>query len=722
MPITSTRGSGSVRFANHLVPRLPATVSYRVADTPGDTGTTYSTTSVTTSSGRYQLVTQSNLYDTPGRYTWIVPAGVTSISVMAVGGGGGGGTWGGTNIGGAGGGSGGGYAYMYDYAVTPGASYTIQVGCGGNTPERHSTQYWDNEDNGITNDRAGNADSGAAYSVVGAGGIASWFGNRTICRGGGGMNGQPSNNYTTIYVSDMAWGGYYTLGAGLSGTGRHGGIGLETFHGPGDPPHFCGGGGAGTRSSASYSNPGAGNQNGNAGYSAASTGGGGGGAGGYAANTPALRRSAGGGGGIGLYGITATAPGSGAGGTAATSSVNAGGGGGGSGGEPGYAGENFTVSATVTASNGGKYGGGGGGGKIFGGRGSYGGHGAVRIIWGASRAYPSTDTADIFTSVTVPIAPPRTYQVSQQAIFNICGTYTWVCPSGVTTVSILCVGAGGGGATGAPGLGGGGGGGGYAYASSYTVTPGTSYTLVVGCAGSPNNSGGDSYFINTSTLRGGGGAAGGTGTAGASQTSGAAAGGGYTVGPGVTGGGATGGPGGNALWFQQLAGGGGGAGSGPTNGAGGGSGQFFGGPYDTLSVGSAGGGGGGGNAGQIVTSPPTGALYGAGGGGGIGAYGINSGASGTAGVRAASPYTNPGLGNAVGGGGGSGGQPGGNAVGTVSGTGGNYGGGGGGGHVYLAYSSITAASGGSGLVRIVWGGGREYPNTNTGDTYTSVTF
>ena len=129
MPVMSTRGTASVRFANHLVPRPPVTVSYRVADTPGDTGTTYSTRSVTTSSGSYRLITQAALYDNPGAYTWICPAGVTSVSIMGVGGGGKGGS--GTMS--VGGGGSGGYVYVTSYPTIPGRGYDVYVGGGGGT-------------------------------------------------------------------------------------------------------------------------------------------------------------------------------------------------------------------------------------------------------------------------------------------------------------------------------------------------------------------------------------------------------------------------------------------------------------------------------------------------------------------------------------------------------------------------------------------------------------
>jgi hypothetical protein len=283
---------------------------------------------------------------------------------------------------------------MYDYAVTPGDSYTIQVGAGGNTPERYSGQYWDNEDDGTSYDKSG--------SAAGPGGIASWFGNRTICRGGGGTNGKTGSWNGSYYIADLGWGGYWTLGAGLSGGGKAGGLSGDVVTGPSGPPEFGGGGGAGTSSTkGGFDFTGMGYYASQS-TSGGSTGGGGGGGGGYGSNlSPIRKRTAGGGGGIGIYGITATAPGSGAVGSDASNSVNSGGGGGGSGGTAGSGGEDVTSqSGTATPSNGGKYGGGGGAGRTFGGRGSYGGHGVVRIIWGAGRAYPSTNTGDTYTSVT----------------------------------------------------------------------------------------------------------------------------------------------------------------------------------------------------------------------------------------------------------------------------------------------------------------------------------
>ena len=223
------------------------------------------------------------------------------------------------------------------------------------------------------------------------------------------------------------------------------------------------------------------------------------------------------------------------------------------------------------------------------------------------------------------------------------GTYSWVAPTGVTKVSVVCVG-GGGGASSTDGSGGsGGGGGGLGWKNNITVTPGSSYTVVVGLGGAKAtvvngaaSAGGTSYFINTSTVAGFGGGGSTNGTSGAS-------GGGY-VGDGggnggasppcpdvnqATGGGGAGGYTGNggdggSIYSSGLAGSGGGAGGGSAGGSndmggpGGGVGILgqgssgAGGTYNG-SDGSQGSPGSGGGFGTYY--PSTGGLYGGGGGG-----------------------------------------------------------------------------------------------------------
>ncbi|MFA5853951.1 MAG: glycine-rich domain-containing protein [Patescibacteria group bacterium] len=145
---------------------------------------------------------------------------------------------------------------------------------------------------------------------------------------------------------------------------------------------------------------------------------------------------------------------------------------------------------------------------------------------------------------------------------------TWTAPTGVTAVNVEAWGAGGagGGNTQASAdSGGGGGGGAYAKKSNISVTPGNGYTVVVGAGGtgvasSAGNAGGDSYFIDSSTVmaKGGGGGGASTGDAGTAGTGGAS---GSSVGD-VTYSGGTGGAGRNST---TGIGGGGGGGAGTTS-------------------------------------------------------------------------------------------------------------------------------------------------------------
>ena len=64
------------------------------------------------------------------------------------------------------------------------------------------------------------------------------------------------------------------------------------------------------------------------------------------------------------------------------------------------------------------------------------------------------------------------------ATFTTAGTFSWVAPAGVTSVAAVVVGGGAGGKTDR-----GGGGGGLAWRNSISVTPGSSYTVVVGVGG-----------------------------------------------------------------------------------------------------------------------------------------------------------------------------------------------------------------------------------------------
>lgn len=251
-------------------------------------------------------------------------------------------------------------------------------------------------------------------------------------------------------------------------------------------------------------------------------------------------------------------------------------------------------------------------------------------------------------------------------VFDTPGSYTWVCPANVTSVNVVCIGAGGSGGA-AYYAGGGGGGGGLGWKNNIAVTPGQSYTVVVGAggiavtaaSGGQGTDGGDSYFISTSIVAGLGGKAG----VGTSDNSNVVR---------------NGGLGGSFVGDGGGIGGTGGASSGDTAGGGGG---------------AAGYSGNGGNGGWTA---------GAGGGAAGGANGGSNSSNGAAQSGGGVGVSGQGDSGTVAGSGGSGGTAGSANLtsGGSSNTGGLYGGGGAG----QSNDSKTTpgCNGGGGAVRIVW--------------------
>ncbi len=266
------------------------------------------------------------------------------------------------------------------------------------------------------------------------------------------------------------------------------------------------------------------------------------------------------------------------------------------------------------------------------------------------------------------------YTGSGQLSFTSAGSQTWVVPDGVTSICAVTIGGGGGARNGTTR--GGGQGGGLAYKNDIPVTPGETLTIEVGDGGQSKvnafgGNGGDSYVSRASTMLCH--AAGGQGgrsadTANSSLYGKPLVGDNLTVGKGGTGGGDSG-----------ESGGGGGAGGYTGNGGNGASTASTGGNAGYNGTGGGGGGGGSG-----------------GGGGGTGVSG--EGASGTGGALQTS------------GTGGSGGTAGSSWNPNYAASGGPFGGGAG------SHNQTSAIRhGGQGAVRIIWGEGRAYPSTNTGD-------
>lgn len=285
-----------------------------------------------------------------------------------------------------------------------------------------------------------------------------------------------------------------------------------------------------------------------------------------------------------------------------------------------------------------------------------------------------------------------------QQAYTTAGTYTWTCPANVYKVSAVAVGGGGGGYRPASGTGvngSGGGGGGLGWKNNISVIPGQTYTVTVGVQGPFNtttimsNKGGDSWFVSTSTVRGIGGGSGAPGSTGIDGLQGL---GGSYVGDG----GGAGGNAGTGNATQRNGGGGGGAGG--YSGTGGQGGFANSTAINVEGKAGAGGAGGGGGCPRLPANSGQ-TDRGGGGGGGVGllGQGASGAASGTFLTQA------PGKGGS----GGADSQ-------YVSGyDGGVYGGGGGGGGGTSGQTEATL--GGVGAVRIIWGTGRSFPATNTGN-------
>ena len=298
------------------------------------------------------ITTGTSVYNRNVTLSWTVPDGVTSISVVCIGGGGGGsgsGTF--TN---PSSGAGGGLSYRNNFTVTPGETlnYTVGGGGAGSTVRGSAATLW-----------RGSVFSSGSVLICGAyGGTGpSSEGSDGIPNATGGSGGARLTHNSSLPAQPNAVGGSNAV-AGSDGGGQGGNGGTAT-----STSRAAGGGGA-----AGYAgNGGAGGTSGNGSNAPSGGGGGGGGSG-----------TVGGGGGGGTLPTGQTSSGSG-GGTVSGEGERGGG---------GTVFYNFAQRASGY--------GGGGGGKV----GSYtnssqngtGERACVRIIWpGDTRQFPSTNTADV---------------------------------------------------------------------------------------------------------------------------------------------------------------------------------------------------------------------------------------------------------------------------------------------------------------------------------------
>lgn len=164
-----------------------------------------------------------DIFDLPGAGSWIVPCGVTSVTIAVYGGGGGGGGCNSTTIGGGGGGAGG-YAQA-TFAVTAGQVIPFNVGAGGAAGTASG-----NGGNGGQSNLSGFS---TLFAAGGTGGLAEDNG------GGGGAGGNASLWTTSQSGGNGSNGGDPQGGQGGYAGGPNGGGG-----GPGGGAGVSGGNGS----------------------------------------------------------------------------------------------------------------------------------------------------------------------------------------------------------------------------------------------------------------------------------------------------------------------------------------------------------------------------------------------------------------------------------------------------------------------------------------------
>jgi MBG domain (YGX type) len=347
-------------------------------------------------------------------------------------------------------------------------------------------------------------------------------------------------------------------------------------------------------------------------------------------------------GGAGGKGGGSAAPTGGAGANGACCATSGGGGGGGGGGYP--------------------HGGGGGGGGGLGGTSGGGGGGGNSfaddsVQFASIRTADAQDTGQVKISYTGPDGVPQRFRCTGKAV-------EYTVPDGVTSLSVVAGGAAGGFGPSSSGGGQSGAGRGSAKKAYLDVTPGATYSVVVGCQGTKGH---DADFLDVDgggggfgLISGGGGGkgsgdifpvggAGGGGGGGASGVATAfpltengvllvAGGGGGGGGSGRYGAGGTGGTGDHTGGGGSGLGAGGGGGLGAVGGSPVGANGGGGGGSCCLKLGGGGGGGGGG-----LQGGGGGGGGDTGGGGGGGGAGGNSGLSSSAHARSTDGYENLGT-------------------------------------------------------------------------------
>ncbi len=345
LTLTNNVGSITVFANNDLLTEGDETFRLRVFDDIGNIiANSNVITILDTSTGDNEYVAPLDgqiAFTVAGTTNWVVPNGVTSVSAVCVGGGGGGASSTLATNGRSGGGGGGGALHWRTFSVTPGETLTVVVGAAGTGGTA------------AANDNATNGGESAILRTA-----------EYLVRAAGGAKG-PYNSIGNLGTSAQSY--FSTIGGG----GGNGGLSSGGSNGN----VSGGGGGAG-----GYSGNGGNGQVYNVRASTPGLGGGGSGAQGVNGYTVTITWGAGG---VDIYGEGTSGtqvPGTTRTNTAFTNDPT----------DQAQAGSYAVDTFTMT------YGGGGSGAEDDSGAGgATGGQGAVRIIWGPGRSYPSTSTADV---------------------------------------------------------------------------------------------------------------------------------------------------------------------------------------------------------------------------------------------------------------------------------------------------------------------------------------
>ena len=193
-------------------------------------------------------------YTTAGTYSWVALTGITSVSVVAVGGGG----KGQTNpcSGYPASGSGGGLGYTNNITVVPGNSYSVVVGVGTSTTGAGTSYFCST---GVVRGGGGERSfsgcaAGGTYTGTGGGNGGKGRYCTTLAGGGGaaGYSGNGGNGYYSGCISAGAGGGggggYGNCGGGgvgILGQGSNGAAGTSGSRGGKGGSGGCNGTGAG---------------------------------------------------------------------------------------------------------------------------------------------------------------------------------------------------------------------------------------------------------------------------------------------------------------------------------------------------------------------------------------------------------------------------------------------------------------------------------------------